>query len=407
MLGTGPTLDANFYIFSFWSDLYSTSMVGHTQKTLFKILAWSLYWLWRGVWPEFDYRGVASTHPKAGQHLAGGYWAVLWTVKGDLDYFCKTLNMPWYTSRTPCALCPCNSSDIPWTDFSSAAAWRARVWDNVTWAAQFPNRHVLFQSVLGATVLPDFGCGIQALAPDIMHIKHMGTDAWTYGSVLFLLVYIIMPGTAETNLSEVWDMMLAFYKAHPVGSDRFNRIKLSMFTSSDSSNPRNPKFKFPKLKGRAIEVKHLGHPLMHVFQQKMDSESPVHKQLLLALKASCAMEEVLDAHPTEFKLPTLAADKFESAAMTFLLCINAVSHHFHTSGMKLFNITIKFHYLCHAAMLSRFQNPRLGWNYAGEDMMSKVKKLAASCLRGTPPQLVSAKILRKYTLGMSVRMVRP
>jgi hypothetical protein len=50
------------------------------------------------------------------------------------------------------------------------------------------------------------------VAADIMHVKHMGTDAWFYGSVMCLLCYHVLAGDATTNLAEIWGMMQDFYK---------------------------------------------------------------------------------------------------------------------------------------------------------------------------------------------------
>lgn len=136
----------------------------------------------------------------------------------------------------------------------------------------------------------------------------------------------------------------------------------------------------------------------------MRAEDAQHKQVRLALRASCAVEQVLDAHPRDVRLPEGAANEFHRAVQAFLVCANALTVHYAALGEKRFNFTIKFHYLAHAAEQARSLNPRLGWCYAGEDYMAKVKRVAASCLRGTAANLVSAKVAKKYTLGMQLRM---
>ena len=179
---------------------------------------------------------------------------------------------------------------------------------------------------------------------------------------------------------------------------RFGNLKLSMFT-----DPTKPRAAFPKLKGRAAEIRHLGPALLHFWEQRMDPASPQHKMVHMALKASCAIETILDAYPRAVRLPEEAVADFHSAVQAFLACSNALSAHFAAAGQKLFNITIKYHYLAHAAEQAKWLNPRLGWCYAGEDYMNKVKRTASSCLRGTPPDQVSEKMLRKYRVGMHLR----
>ena len=187
-------------------------------------------------------------------------------------------------------------------------------------------------------------------------------------------------------------------KEHNV-RDRFGNLKLSMFTS-----PESPWAAFPKLKGRASEVRSLGPALTRFWESQMDRGSAVHKQVHLALRASCALEDVLTLHKDDIRLPPTAAAEIKRAIHAFLTRLTALGAHFHNTGTKLFNITIKAHYLAHVAEISEWWNPRLGWCYAGEDYMNKVKKLAANCLRGTPAPLVSRKFLHKYALGMHIRL---
>jgi hypothetical protein len=186
-------------------------------------------------------------------------------------------------------------------------------------------------------------------------------------------------------------------QANPV-TCKFQNMKLSMF-----SDIKSPGRHFPKLKGRAIEVRNLGAALLHVCKQKL-SESIVHTQVILALQASVRMDQILDEHAGCIMLSADGADEYEKSGFTFLACVTAVADHHHSRGVRLFNITIKFHYLAHAARFARYLNPRLGWNYSGEDFMAKVKKLVGSCVKGTAPHLISARFFQKYTIGMHLRM---
>lgn len=225
LLASGSTLDFNFFIFSFFSALYSSSSVGSTLNIFFKVLCWSLNCLFLGTWPSEDHTGTpypAGTlaHKRAGQPLANGFFAVLMCVKGDLDYYGKVLKLPWYSSLSPCAFCPCNTTTMPWNDFGASAAWRSNVWNNVTWAAARPARHQLF--------LGEFSCGILSVCADLLHTKHLGTDAWFYGSVLHMLCYMVLPDSPEANLNEVWTFLHRYFQErgwgglcqHALGSDK-------------------------------------------------------------------------------------------------------------------------------------------------------------------------------------------
>eukprot|EP00969_Alexandrium_andersonii_P176935 7823447-Alexandrium_andersonii.AAC.1 len=62
------------------------------------------------------------------------------------------------------------------------------------WRATHENCHALFK-------LPFIS--IHNMAYDLMHCKHMGTDAYYLGSVLFLLCYEVMPKSPTDNLADV------------------------------------------------------------------------------------------------------------------------------------------------------------------------------------------------------------
>ena len=205
-------------------------------------------------------------------------------------------------------------------------------------------------------------------------------------------------GDAADAMTEIWKLLDAYFKEHRV-SDRFKRLQVSMFCNASA-----PSSKFPKLKGRAAEVKSLAAALLHVFELKMDHGCLQHRQIRLALRMSARMEELLVEHKREIKLPTEAAAELEKCALAYLQLNTALAQHYNAMGWKIFDITIKFHYLVHASRGAKWLNPRLGWTYSGEDFMQKVRLLTQSSVRGTPMIKVGEKTLRKYVWGMTLRM---
>ena len=283
------------------------------------------------------------------------------------------------------ASCPCNTTTMPWTDSrKDAALWVRNIWDNRLWAAAFPDCHPLFKLE---------GVGILALGADLMHIKHLGTDQYFLGSVLHLLVYSMMPGIAAANLEEVWRLCLEFFSRHRVTS-RFANLKLSMFV-----NTVHPHVDYPKLKGKAAEMRSLGPALHHVWCNKMDGSIAIHRQVELALRCCADIDTILDDNRDVVKLPPGAATKFQDNVFNFLSLLNAVATHFTIKQVRLFNLTIKCHYLAHIGFHAENINPRLCWCYAGEDLMNKVKVLTQSCLKGTHASKVFEKLLPKIHDG--------
>lgn len=193
LLRSGATLDFTLIVYSVFVSL----LTRNSMDTAWRIARWSFEALASGLWPAHDPWGRSySEHflgspnaVRAGTQLAGGYSAVIWVIRGDLDYFAKSLHLRHHASSRPCSWCPCNSSlgdAMAWNEFREEfAAWMQELWSNSEWRESHPDCHQLFKTS---------GVGLSTCYPDHMHTKSMGTDCYTYGSVLWLLVFHIMPG---------------------------------------------------------------------------------------------------------------------------------------------------------------------------------------------------------------------
>ena len=185
---------------------------GDTRTRFWKILAWSLQALYDGLWPRQDWRGVP--YPRggsseegnlAGRQLAGGYFGCLWGIKADLEFYGNTMGLEGLGDANPCLCCRADNRDDsrPWTDHREGAAWEATIWTDATWRPAHPIHCPLFD-LPGFTVLMIF--------IDLMHTRYIGTDQWFCGSVLYLLCYMIMPGTPEENCTAVFARMKRHWK---------------------------------------------------------------------------------------------------------------------------------------------------------------------------------------------------
>ena len=211
MIGRGSTLQSNFLIYTIWWKLVATTNASKNVWLNFsRTLKWSLYWMFIGVWPMRDEEGNAYADgtleaEKAGTPLAGGYYATLWCIRGDLEHMHKVFGFPGPTSKKPCGLCKCNDSDVPWTDARpDHAAWRDTVWGGRAWLDANPGRADLFK-------LP--GVTISNFVPDLMHTAHLGTYAYFFGGVLQLLTHHTMGGPPAENIQHIWNQVKDFYQA--------------------------------------------------------------------------------------------------------------------------------------------------------------------------------------------------
>ena len=192
--------------------------------------------------------------------------------------------------------------------------------------------------------------------------------------------------------------LVDYWKDHPVGSDRFSNLKLSMFVKSDDAHDS-----FPKLSGRAVEIKNLIPALAHVWAELSDAADVHHQAVLLGLVQSARMDSILDLYPDADRLPAADANAYRDAAYGYARTQGALADFYNEESggaLMLFDITAKTHWMLHGADNALYLNPRLSWNYAGEDFMGKVKVLHASCCRGNSAAMSTNKFASKYCFAL-------
>ena len=190
LVGKGGTLDMLFFIYAVFVHLQTKE----TQAAVWKVLVWAFTVLASGRWPTHDAWGTAYPPQskeglRAGSWFAGGYRAIIFALRGDLDYFAKSFGLNHYGSARPCCRCPANNTEgdpLCWTDFRRGLnQWMAEMWEPQEWEDAHPGRHLIFS-------IP--GVSIRCVYFDWLHIKHLGVDQYAYGSALWLLCYNIMEG---------------------------------------------------------------------------------------------------------------------------------------------------------------------------------------------------------------------
>ena len=76
---------------------------------------------------------------------------------------------------------------MPWSDFRTEpeAEWMSQTFSPQQWIELNPARQLLFR-------IP--GVTIWTVWADWMHTKYIGTDQYLFGSILWLIVYKLLPG---------------------------------------------------------------------------------------------------------------------------------------------------------------------------------------------------------------------
>jgi hypothetical protein len=367
-----------------------------TMDVFFAQLAWSLQWLQLGRHPTHgpppgcERYTTGIERDLAGTFLAGGYYCALWLLRGDLDYYQKTLNLESHGSNHPCFLCQANAFDwdLPWTDFRMTAKYLATIWTNVAWKLARPHRHRLLQLV---------GMGIEQAQPDTMHTKHGGVDAYFYGSRLKYLVFFVMVGEPADNLARLWIALSREFKRR-APTNQLTGITMGMFDRGNNQ--------FPLLKARAAQIKNLGPVLFVVWKTFEDRTEQGHRLITRAFEGTLGMDRMIDATADEYVMKPSSAVPFLASCREYLQSITGLRTYFqlnHPTDL-LFHITVKCHYLIHIAMNASNIHPTLSWCYNGEDFVGRMKKIISACTRGTPARLLVSKGINRYIHGMGLRL---
>jgi hypothetical protein len=266
LLGAGWGAARMLWIWGVFDKLLDTSETG-TLVVFFKILSWSLFWLQEGRWPTHNWKGQAFSGEteegkKAGSYLANGYCGVVWSLMGDLDYFSKTLSLPRSTSHNPCSLCKCTlNGETTWRCFSLDAHWISLQWTPTTWNIWPDRSKVELFSVPGLSAVN--------IALDYMHNKYLGTDQQQFGSVFYVLCFMILPNSPQENLLVCWNFIKQHYAEHH-SKHRYHSItKLSMFLRKSG---------VVKMRGKAAEAKGLCFPLLELWKAHMNTALEIHKK---------------------------------------------------------------------------------------------------------------------------------
>lgn len=69
-----------------------------------------------------------------------------------------------------------------------------------------------------------------------------------------------------------------------------------------------------------------------------------------------------------------------------------------------FNTVVKFHWVAHMPQKAKYLNPKRCSTYSGETMVGFTIALGHNCLNGTPPYMVSEKLVWRWRLGMDLRL---
>ena len=187
----------------------------------------------------------------------------------------RTLAITNVNSNSPCAHCPCNSgvgADVPTNDFNRPRAkWVKRRFTTATWNEARPNQGVALFRLAFISCLTYY--------IDLMHAKFLGSDGYFLGSVIFILIFDVLDGSPDDNLAFVLSLIKQYYRTHEYWKQklaRFKTLKMTMVVA----NPRQPYSAFPKLKGKAAEIRHVAPAVLEIWRNHCNCDDVVVRGVL-------------------------------------------------------------------------------------------------------------------------------
>jgi len=392
MLGRGGTLFLKHYMCA----VFVASCTSHTMSAVWRVLMWSLWWLFQGVFPDSDHTGkrfaaTSADGQAAGHPLAGGYFGVLLTIKGDMKFFHECLGMAAATAEEPCDHCPCHKkidgdADYQVFNFAINAKWKSKLFTASAWRARCPNRHVLFMDPW--SFLSQHNC-----EPDILHIVYLGVFQTIIGSLIWLLVYRCIAGSPTANMAQLWEHILEYYSTFKV-SCQFSSIVMSTW-----HDPAKPNTAYPRLKGKGMEAKCLLPAVLSAMDKFKRRGVPDDEMAITMVSKLRDIDRIWDDSSFSYFVPWDQSMIVMQLADEFLEMHSILHNRAAGRGELLWHTIPKTHAFWHVAFKSRFQHPRLGSTSIDEDFVGRIKCIVPVSARGVKLHAVPGKVAEKFRYG--------
>ena len=360
-----------------------------TLSEIYRCYRWSLTACLEGVHPTMDHNEVRWPRGSQRARLAGqplnpdGKFLAVFQILGDLDELCNSLGLSHFNSGQPCFWCGCNTRELPWTDFSPAAGWRdTQILPQPVMPP--PSEHEVW-NVPGVTVL--------SVGWDILHGLDLGPTQHVLGNCLEDLVQKQELGaSAEARVRAIWARAVQIYRELGI-ENRLPHLELGTFRHAKD---------YPRLRGKGNESRHF-LPVVNQLLLEMDQSNTQYcakrQEMLNSLLRFYAIVD-----ETGFFLTEAAAEEGKLMIMKFLQNYTWLAKRAIQSGQLRWQITIKMHYLVHAAGLLRWSNLRHSSTYPGEAFVGKAAKIAFSASLGKPPHLLGGLLMQKIQASRAVRL---
>jgi len=232
------------------------------------------------------------------------------------------------------------------------------------------------------------------IEPDELHTMYMGTVQQMCGSVLWLMCYHCLPGSAAENLGTVWELIRKFYSDNSVPT-QYGNLTISLFV-----DPDKPRSTYPRLKGKGCEAKCFVEPLLFAWEQLAEYTTYEHGRIATLLRKQIDAQNILSDNSGQCFLPEVDAVHFANLINDMLLVYTKLANKADEDGLLLWPFTPKWHWLYHMAQRAVYLNPRVSSCFLDEDYVNRVKIIVGASVFGTPAALVPMKVADKIRWTM-------
>ena len=234
------------------------------------------------------------------------------------------------------------------------------------------------------------------IEPDELHIVHLGVSPCMLASVLWILVYKILPGTPKANMYVIWTRLCERYK-DICPECQYGNLNINSFI-----DPEKWDKVFPKLKGRGAEAKDLVLPLLQVWSMFMDGDDNEHILIQEMLTHQVDVQGILSNHADQPLLPRGAANDLQLLIDLILKKYVILSQAADDRKELLWPCTPKLHWYWHLGQRAQHLNPRRANCMLDEDFVGHIKTVVAGCVHGTRPHVVPQKMGERMRWAMHV-----
>ena len=341
--GSGDLLEWQLFFGAVVKSACCTVGDRETINDLYQALRWSLEACLTGFHPARNHKGEAWAPGSARQKLAGtplhprGYYLGVFQILGDLDELCNTFGLAHFNSKNPCfwCACDCDTSSVPWSDMAPTAKWR--------------RMEVQSEPVMAK---PSTTVGW-----DLLHGLDLGPTLHVAANVLEDLCQLPALGRkAEERVGRVWMRAVEVYKELNI-PNRLPGLDLGSFRRPGD---------YPRLRAKANEAKHFLEVLATVLMEVDATQSAYTRHRAQALTSLVDLYKILD--DTSHFLEPAKVREGEALILKFLQSYTWLAHQALQKGELRWQLTIKFHYLAHAASKLRWSNVKHSSTYPGREL---------------------------------------